>query len=212
MEAGHWWCRGGDACQSQHGQIALRASICTPSPGWSLSWCHFLFNKDGGLCFSGDVSLSTFSPAFPSFLPQSEINGSPCEVERKSATDGGKCKLLHLKKGRRWSLTASVSRAASWLYFPERCRSGAWFTLDVMRMSGSTARGMIVVLRRFDEVLLTWINDWTHPPPKTQIQSITHDFWQFYRAINATAKCESITAEHLLSVVLVNDMLMKAFK
>lgn len=158
------------------------------------------------------LSLSTFSPAFPSFLPQSEINGSPCEVERKSATDGGKCKLLHLKKGRRWSLTASVSRAASWLYFPERCRSGAWFTLDVVRMSGSTARGMIVVLRRFDEVLLTWINDWTHPPPKTQIQSITHDFWQFYRAINASAKCESITAEHLLSVVLVNDMLMKAFK
>lgn len=158
------------------------------------------------------LSLSTFSLAFPSFLPQSEINGSPREVERKSATDGGKCKLLHLKKGRRRSSTASVSRAASWLYSWERCRSGAWFTLDVMRVSGPAARGMIVVLRRFDEVLLTWINDWTRPPPKTQIQSITHDFWQFYRAINATPKSESITAEHLLSVVLVNDMLMKAFK
>lgn len=104
MEAGHWWRRGGDACQSQHGQMALRAAHLHAALDEA---CHGVISFSmrtavwGGrpVFFSRRLSLSLLSAApFPSFLPQSEINGGPREVERKSASDGGKCKLLHLKQ------------------------------------------------------------------------------------------------------------------
>lgn len=177
-------------------------------PGWSLSWCHFLFNEDGSLgrqaCVfrATSLSLSTFRRAFPFISPSKRNKRRPCEVERKSATDGGKCKLLHLKKA---GAEAFPAQPPDYIW---RCFGGTCGDLHQTCVRiGSPWNAC-----RFKTSSYLRINDWTRPLPETQIQSIMHHFWQIYRAINATAKCERVPAEHLPSVVLLNDMLMKAFK
>lgn len=195
MEAGHWWRRGGDACQSQHGQIALRAAHLHAALDEA---CHGVISSSmrtavwGGrpVFFSQCLSLSTFSCAVPFISPSNRNKRQPREVERKSAADGGKCKLLHLKRQTLEFDGERFPRSLPMIYpavFWRKCG-------DLHQTSRVCQDRQPVERMAFADGLMRFflpavrINDWTRPLPETQIQSITHHFWQIYRAINATAK------------------------